>query len=358
VLRSFAAVLCLALAPVAHAQAPDGEGGAALEEPPSPTGDARPRRIAVLVLATASVEAETADALSELVIGAVAARGGVTIVGKEEFLAQLGQDESQATECVSSTACLGRVGVELRVDEVVAGTVGRRGNAWIFNINRMDIASGDLAGRAFTEVDGDVGALADAIQAAIPSLYERIRRPATVLVSANVQGAEVTLDGTLAGVYRGEPVRFGDVTEGRHELAVSAAGYFDWSRTVNVEEGSTLQIEATLEAPRGPDDDETSISPLVWIGGAIAVAAGGASIGFGLSSQRSPEGASRADDVEFADGRERDALIANVSLGVAAAGAVTAVIGLLLSDFGSGEAPPVAIRPDRRGASVQWRGTF
>ena len=68
---------------------------------------------------------ELADALTELMIGEIAVRGGVSIVGKEEFQAQLGQTEARSLECIGSAACLGRVGVELQVDEVVAGTVGR-----------------------------------------------------------------------------------------------------------------------------------------------------------------------------------------------------------------------------------------
>ena len=107
------------------------------------------KRVAVLVLATGQVEAATADALTELAIGVVAQRGGIAIVGKEEFQALLGQSEEGSIECVSSSACLGRIGVELGVDELIAGTLGRREQVWIFNLNRIDIRSGVLAGRAF-----------------------------------------------------------------------------------------------------------------------------------------------------------------------------------------------------------------
>lgn len=324
------------------------EGAGTLESPAG--GRERARRLAVLILATRDVDPEIANALTEVVIGAVAARGGAAIIGKEEFQSQLGQGEARSMECVSSTACLGRVGVELSVDEVIAGTVGRRGPVWIFNINRIDIRSGELVGRAFREMDGDLGAVAAAIQESVPELYRAVSRPATLLVSTNVDGAEVFIDGMLIGVYRGEPVELPDVAPGRHEVAVSARGHFEWERAVRVAEGATLQIEATLEEVRGPEVD-ADISPLLWVGLGVALGAGGAAVAFGTLSQREPGPAlTRADAISFADDRRRDANIANASLAVTAAGVALAVTGLLLSDF-SGEVEPGRERRARLGAA-------
>jgi hypothetical protein len=316
----------------------DGEAGEALERPRR-EGDSK--RVAVLVLATSGVDSETADALTELAIGVIALRGGTTIVGKEEFQALLGQGEARSIECVSSTACLGRIGVELDVDELVAGTVGRRDTQWIFNVNRIDIRTGELAGRVFREVDGDVGALADAMQAAVPELYERARQPGALIVSANVEGAEVVVDGALVGIYRGSPVELRGVTPGRHEVTVSASGYFDWSRVVNVADGATMQIDAALEAPRRDGEDDGSggsrISPLLWVGLGAAAAAGGLAIAFGIASQAerpAPDTVTRAEAAEFVDARRLEANIANVAMGIAGAGLVAALVGLLVSDFG------------------------
>jgi hypothetical protein len=335
-----------------------GEGAETLEPPPGPgPGETR---VAILILAARGVDPEIADALTELVIGAVAQRGGATIVGKEEFQSQLGQGEERSMECVGSTACLGRVGVQLDVDEVVAGTVGRRGQAWIFNINRIDIRSGELVGRTFREVTGDLGAVAAAIQDAVPTLYEAVRRPATLLVSANVDGAEVTIDGMLVGVYRGEPVAIPDVSPGRHEVTVSAPGHFEWQRAVNVAEGTSLQLEASLEAVRGPES-AGGISPLFWTGMVVTIAAGATATTFGVLSRGDPPAdASRAEAVRFVRNRRRDARIANASMGVAAAGVATAVIGLLLTDFGDEdereERVDVGLAPVPRGGVLSVSG--
>ncbi len=371
-----ASVAALLLTGTVAAQAPDGGArggspsgeaggtgapgpGEGLERPPAEGAEAAPRRVVVILLASAGVDPETADALTELAIGAVATRGHVSIVGKEEFQAQLGHSEARSAECVSSTACLGRVGVHLGVDEIIAGTIARRGDRWIFNINRIDMRSGDLAGRVFQEVPGDVGALADAVQAAIPELYTQVTDPAQLLVSTNVDGAEVVVDGVLIGVYRGEAVQLVDVAPGRHELVVTAAGYFDWTRVVNVAEGATMQIEATLEVPDDPGESG-GISPLVWIGFGTAAVAGGMAIYFGVSSQQTLEGeATRAEALQYIDTRSTEATIANVSMVVAGAGLGLAIIGLLLSDFGGDEGGvTAAAMPIEGGALLSLRGSL
>jgi len=341
----------------ADAQDSGSEAGSALPTPPAVAPRTPLLRLAILVLATGDLDPDVADALTELVIGAVAGRGGVTIVGKEEFQARLGQGEASSIECVSSTACLGRVGVELGVDELMAGTVARRGGRWVFNINRIDIHTGQLAGRAFREVDGDVGALADAIQDAVPSLYEQAERAATLLVSANVEPAEVSVDGMVVGTYRGEPLRVPDVTAGRHELLVSAAGRHSWRRSVNVSEGATVQLEAVLDIPVVSG----GVSPLVWVGAVVAGVGAGGAIGFGLSSRRDPAAdESRADQIDFVDARRRDALIANIGMGVAAAGVAMALLGLLLSDFGGAEedVAGLTIEPRAGGTMLSVAGSF
>lgn len=318
----------------ARAQTPSAAdaGRAASVEPST-------RRVIVVVLATEGVDPETADALSELLIGEIAARGGVSIVGREELLARLGNDERHALECVSTATCLGRLGVELGVDEIVAGTVARRDARWTFNVDRVDIASGTLVGRVRRAVDGDAGALAEAVQRSVPSLYERVVRPATLIVEADVRGANIVVGGRIVGRWDGEPIRVTDLPPGRHEVRVRVRGTPDWVRVVDVAEGATVQLQAAVRPPSARAPRTRGMSVLVWIGGATALVGVGTAFVFGMSSGARPDmGRTRAQNVEFAEARRRDALVANVSLGVAGAGLVTGVVGLLL--FGGAEDDP------------------
>ena len=205
------------------------------------------RRVAVLMLATPGVEPELADALTELMIGEIAVRGGVSIVGKEEFQAQLGQTEARSLECIGSAACLGRVGVELQVDEVVAGTVGRTESGWVYNLNRIDIATGELVGRAFERVQGEVDALAQSVESVLPRIFAS-REPETSLhLLTSVEGAELYLDGVSVGRSGADIVRLTGLATGSHRLLVQAEGYHPYEREIILRENETMRLEIALQ---------------------------------------------------------------------------------------------------------------
>ena len=317
-----------------------------------------PLRVAVAVLAVEGVEPATADSLTELVIGAVAARGNTTLVGKEELQAQLGQSETGSIDCVGSAACLGRIGVQLRVDELIAGTIGRNESSWTFNLNRIDIRSGEVIGRAFREVNGDLGAVADAVVAAVPELYAVVVSPGTLRIVAPIEGAEVLVDEVLIGTVgrAGTTLTVSDVVPGTHVVVVQAEGYEPWQRTVRVESASIHEVEPHLVPLTTSGVGWT----FVWIGGAVTVAAAGTAVFFGLASQEEPgAGATRLEAIERADQAETDATIANVALGVGGAGLAVAMLGLVLV---AGETSEPVLEPTVSASSTEihlgFRGNF
>lgn len=344
----------LLLLVTAVAQAQDGRVTPADREARDRSG-----RVAVLVLAADAADAEAADGITEVLIGDLAGteQGPTSIVGKEEIQAQLGQSDEGSLDCVSSAPCLGRVGVQLGVDEVIAGTVRRAGPGWRFDLQRIDIRSGESVGRVFEEVQGDIGELAGAMQSALPRLYAPIVRAAelTVVPSAepSASGATVSVDASDPQVFSGEGIHF-ELAAGPHEVVVELEGYLPWRRTLELRGGASLRVEPGL-VPNAPNPvrlsapppvPQTGISRLLWAGAGVAVAGTGLSLGFGISSRRTPRaGANRADALAFADDRRRDALLANIGLGVVATGLALGLVGLLRSDFGRAR-PEVALTRD------------
>jgi hypothetical protein len=346
----------------------DGAGGepdAAVDpdevEVPEPPG-ARPR-VAVLLLATGELDPTTADSLTEVLIGTVAARGGVTILGKEEFQAQLGQGDAGTLECISSTACMGRVGVQLGVTEIIAGTLARRDAQWVFNLNRVDVRTGEVLGRVFREIEGDLGGVADALGDAIPELYVPAERPSPrgVLVISAREGAEVSIDGVTVGATGPGALREDDVAPGQHEVRVRLAGFLPWSRTVVVRSGAELHLDVTLR-----EEATESIHPLVWIGGGIAVAALAAAIAVGVSSsgsweptlaQRLSGEVTRAELLAYYDARTIEAIVADVLFGVAGAAGIAAVVAIFFPERRSAEPDDddVDVLPTAGGIVVRGR---
>jgi hypothetical protein len=290
--------------------------------------------VAVLMLPTGQIDPAMADSLTELLIAALRVReSGVRIVGKEEFQSQLGRSDAETAACIESPACLGRVGVELGVTEVIAGTLARRMGTsdelvWAFAIQRLDVRTGEMLGRVFREVNGDFGQLLHAIEESFPEIYVTLVRPGRLLLSANVVGAEIELDGASMGRYEGSPLRREIIEPGHHVVRVRASGYRELTRDIEIEAGATLVIEAALEPSR-----RFVPSALVYAGSAVMVASLALGIGLGVSSQQTPSGSlSMRETIEgFYPARETEALVANVFFGVAGLGAILGVVGIAIS---------------------------
>jgi len=312
--------------------------------------DTRPTRVAILLLATSGVDAELADSLTELLIATAAARGDLELIGKEEFQARLGQDEGRSLECIGSAACLGRVGVELSVDEVIAGTLGRSSDGWAYNLNCFDIRSGELVGRAFETTPSDVASLAASIRGGLEQLFTVVEPVASIRISTDVAGAEIFVDGSPVGSETDGPILLDELPVGTHQVVIRAPGYQVWSREVSLEEGDSLRLEVELVASAGGSASANAndirqepvrsrgVSRLLWVGLGIAVAGGVAASVYGVRAEQDPSaGLTRQEAIDEVEARRRDATVAHASLGVVGGGVALGLVGLLLSDFGDEE---------------------
>lgn len=315
--------------------------------------------VAVLLLPSSGVDPDVADALNELLIAAVAARGPTRIVGKEEFQAQLGQGDASTAECLESITCLGRVGVALGVREVVAGTIGQHGETWAFALSRIDVRTGTTRGRVFREVTGDLAAVVRSLPESIDDLYEEVVSPGRLVVRASVEGAEVWLDGALVGTIEGgEPVRRDLLAPGHHDVLVTAHGHASFRRTIDIEPDTTFALEAELVVL---PHHSFEVPALTWVLGGVAFAALAAGIGLGVSSSGDPpsEATMRAVQAYFA-ARASEAIAADVCFALAAASGIGALVPLVLAalDESADEAPPIALVPLPEGGLVTWSGAL
>lgn len=333
-------------------------------EPPSPppaSSLAPPLDpVAVLLLPSSGVDPDVADALNELLIAAVAERGPTRIVGKEEFQAQLGQGDASTAECLESITCLGRVGVALGVREVVAGTIGHHGDTWAFALSRIDVRTGTTRGRVFREVAGDLASVVRSLPESIDDLYEEIVTPGRLVVRASVEGAEVWLDGALAGtITDGAPVRRDLLPPGHHDVLVTAHGHASFRRTIDIEPDTTFALEAELVVL---PHHSFEVPVLTWILGGAAFAALAAGIGLGVSSSGDPpaDASMRAVHDYFA-ARAGEAIAADVCFAIAAAAGIGALVPLVLAALDEGEpheAPAVSLAPVAGGAVLSWSEAF
>ncbi len=281
-------------------------------EPSTPPAAEIPNgpRIAILLLAIGEAPADLGANLTEVLVATVADMGQARIIGSEEFQTMLAREGNEALSCLESTTCLGRVAVQLNIQQVIAGSIGLRPNGFAFHLTRTDVTSGRVAGRLFREVEGGVSELIAAIRESAVRLLEDPEEPGSVRVECDVAGATVYLDDELLG---NAPVNRAGVAPGTHTLRVEADDHLPWRRDVEVSPGVRSLVQVALEAEPQGTPVHRGIAAATWLLVGLGVAGLGAAGAFGLVSQQElPEGISRAEAVDELSTREDYAWTANI----------------------------------------------
>ncbi len=199
------------------------------------------------------------------------------------------------------------------------------------------------------------------VEAQIAKLREK---PGFVNVASTPSGAKVFVDGADSGKIT--PAELG-LGVGEHTVALELGGYERAERTVSVEIGSRESVEMTLDAtaletepvvaapvPVEPAPvDNKRIDNAIWAASGVAAAGllTGAILG-GLALKTKGDFDDKPTEAR-ADKGERLALFADVGFGIAAAGAVTAIVLYVTAkDDAADRAFHVAPRVARNGAGL------
>lgn len=284
-------------------------------------------KMAVLVLGATEKDAELADNVTEMVIAAVARRGGVEVAGKEEFRARLGvASEQRAQLCLDDISCVGRTAVSLGVRRIVVGNVGHRGRQqYLFSLNLNDVEAGKVENRVFRLVEGGLDDLIKAVEAGCQELFRPKVEPGRIQVASMPVGARVSIDNAYLGVT---PLISGSLLPGAHKVRVEADGRFPWTSTVEVRSGQDLGINLTeanlARRRRWPVAAAYGTAGL----GLACFAAGGF---LGVLSQINPSGDTRAAAMSDL-GQKRD-LAGRANIAFIAGGALSVISAALFVGF-------------------------
>ncbi|MDB4968050.1 MAG: hypothetical protein JWN44_3739 [Myxococcales bacterium] len=278
-------------------------------------------KLAALILKTGSVDEELADNLTEVLISRLARRGDYEIAGKEELKTKLGVDDRAANECINNIGCIGRVGTELGVTRVVVGTLGKRGDDYLYNLNLMDITTGQVENRVFELVaGGKVEPLIAAVQSTADKLFLPKIEPGGVRVSSETRGAMVYLDDAFMG---STPVRRDGLEPGMHKMRVEKEGHVGWAKDIEVPAGATMEVKVPLaalpERRHWPAPAAASLAVLAGLSGVVGI------VMEALAFSPSGNG-TRSSAIADADLRYREGLIGLSFFSAAAVFAVTAAI--------------------------------
>jgi hypothetical protein len=284
---------------------------------------AKPSRpkLAALILKTGTVDEELADNLTEVLISRLARRGDHEIAGKEELKSKLGIDDRAAADCMSNPGCLGRVGTELGVTRMVVGTLGKRGDDYVYNLNLIDIETGRVENRVFELVaGGKVQPLIAAVQSTADKLLEPKIEPGAVRVTSETRGAMVYFDEAFMG---STPVRRDGVEPGTHSLRVEKEGHVGWAKEIEVPAGAMMEVKVPLGAlvkrRTWPAPTAAAMAVLAGLSGVVGIVLDALAL-------QGTTAVTRAGAIDDANARFVESFAGNVFLGAAAGLALTAAI--------------------------------
>jgi hypothetical protein len=201
--------------------------------------------------------------------------------------------------CSRSNRCLAAIGKSIKVDVVVAGSVGALGDSYILNIKAVDVHTGKQLQRIETPpLRGKPDELIYDIRVAAYRLLAPKALQGSIMVLTDLVGAAVKLDGKRVGLTPMSRA-VGGLPLGKHELSVDAKGYRPFKETVEVRFQKTTRVVVRLVRAK---KNKTGPAPLpvtvfrkrpaprrwyqnkwVWIGAGVTAAIVGGVIGYNLA---------------------------------------------------------------------------
>lgn len=234
---------------------------------PPPATRPAPPPIMVVVTSTGRVADEVVAAVSQALVDRVTTMAGgrpVHALGAPELRA--------AIAACTDDPCIGGQLAQAGAQAGVIARVHARGRRPLeVTLELRDPVSGAPRLPAVTgELPTDPALIPEASAALIEPLRAAMPSPppppATLLVTVNVDGAQVRIDGQDIGTSPVAPV---EVTEGAHEIVVLASGYLSVRRQEQIEPGEQARVDVTLQsiAARGGGADPVTGAPGAPAGG-------------------------------------------------------------------------------------------
>ncbi|MFO0599504.1 MAG: PEGA domain-containing protein [Myxococcaceae bacterium] len=280
-------------------------------------------------------------------------------------------------KCGGKAACVAQELESFGIKRAVLGQLGRDEKNYILKLWLLDL--GTLT--VIADVDRPILIAArrfqkDVEQAVPPLLRGEREARGTLSVSANLNDAQVSLNGDFVGT----PPLSLTLRPGKYEVKVERKKYLSITRLIAVEanQDSKAEFKLLLIPGQVPDDqvvpelkkkDEPgaaptlALSPLTWTLGAFTLAASGTGLIFGLIARSQFDELQKGFDMNLmlyagtraqALEQNRNALIANIAFGVAGA----ALAGTIVSGIIDGTRVQVAPTVTPQGAGVTVGGTF
>lgn len=278
----------------------------------------------------------------------------VTLVLPDELRRRLDPKKyEQLRKCGGKPACAANELSGQGLERVVLGSLTRDEKSYLLKLWLIDLEKLEVIADVDRAVLIAARRLEKDVEQAVPPLLRGEREArGTLVITCNVPTAQVSLNGEFLGT----PPQKLSLKPGKYEVKVERAKYLPVTRLFGVEANQTTTADVKLLLMPGqvPDEEvvpkladakpdgaggQVTLSPLTFVLGGVTIAAAGTGLAFGLIAHGQEAtlrggydlttdtwAGTRAQALE----QNRNALIANVSFGVAGAALVGTVISLVV----------------------------
>jgi hypothetical protein len=189
-------------------------------------------------------------ALTTQTMGSYAANTlGMEVISKDDLRKLVSYQQLQQLVGCDTDTCNHAAGLAqtLGVQRILTSTLGRIGTSYQLSVVAMDTVTGKVIGRATREIQSEEEILENARDLChFALLHEQRDSKGYVRVAVNSVGAQITVDGAVAGVSPlPVPVR---VLAGKHSIHVEKKGSLPFDGALTVEPGKESKVEVTLIA--------------------------------------------------------------------------------------------------------------
>ena len=174
-------------------------------------------------------------------------------------------------------SCLAEIGGALGVDYIVSGSILMLGDAYVTQLQLMNIRQGRADGRVSREYSGGPKGLFDDVRVATKVLVRDIlaQRSGTLKLMVSEEGATVKIDGVIVGTSPMPPFQ---LAGGFHTVSVEKAGFILATQDVEIQASRERAAQMTLlpseDVSRAYKDHAMCWRRMAWVG----VGTGGAGV--------------------------------------------------------------------------------
>jgi hypothetical protein len=201
---------------------------------------------AVLGIETIDAPAGLGEQISEELRQRVAASHDLRLVSGKD-LVEIKLVFSCADEGV---ACMVQAGKSLGAQKLIYGSVKKSGNDFAVWLKQLDVRKETLESWT-TETLAKKNADGPGVKAAAGRWFAKLTgRPANaggILITSNLNGATVLIDGKPVGATGDQPLTVPEVAAGKHEVALEKPGHTTARQQVTVVAGQTASVNLALQ---------------------------------------------------------------------------------------------------------------